>query len=141
MKIYTGGTFDVPHIGHSIFFEECKLYFPNTHLVVALNTDDFVERFKNKKPFFSYKERETYLSYISFIDEIVPNIGCEDSKITILQQKPNVIVIGNDWLEKNYCNQMGFDAQWLSEQKISLCFLPRYASISTTEIQKRIREK
>ena len=103
MKIYTGGTFDVPHIGHAIFFEECKFYFPNSQLIVALNTDEFVEEFKGKRPLFSYAERKDYLNNILSIDEIVPNIGGADSKVTILQQKPNAVVIGMDWLEKDYC--------------------------------------
>lgn len=141
IKLYTGGSFDVPHIGHNIFFEECKFYFPDSHLVVALNTDDFIMRFKGAPPLFTYKEREEYLKYISFIDEIVPNIAGEDSKITISQQNPNVIVIGNDWLEKDYCKQMTFNAKWLSEKRIALCYLPRYADISTTLIKERVNKK
>ena len=137
LKTYTGGTFDVPHIGHAIFFEECKKFFPNSYLVVALNTDEFVERYKGSKPLFSYKEREEYLKYISFIDEIVPNVGEEDSKITIMQENPDVIIIGNDWLDKDYCKQMGFSSGWLSDKKIALCYLPRYAIISTSLIKER----
>ncbi len=140
MKIYTGGTFDVPHIGHAIFFEECKFYFPNSQLIVALNTDEFVEEFKGKRPLFSYAERKDYLNNILSIDEIVPNIGGADSKVTILQQKPNAVVIGMDWLEKDYCQQMKFDAKWLSENKIALCYLPRYADISTTLIKSRMNK-
>ena len=139
MIVYTGGTFDVPHIGHAIFFEECKKYFPNTQLVVALNTDEFVAQFKSKKPLFSYKEREGYLKHITYIDDIVPNIGGADSKITILEIKPDFVVIGNDWLERDYPKQMGFTAEWLSEQRIALCYLPRYAVISTTLIKERIK--
>ena len=140
MKLYTGGTFDIPHIGHAIFFEECKYYFPKYQLIVALNTDEFVEKFKGKKPVFSYTEREKYLKEIRSIDKIIPNVGGEDSKVTILQEKPNVVVIGNDWLEKDYCKQMQFDASWLSEQRIALCYLPRYADISTTLIKRKMNE-
>jgi cytidyltransferase-like protein len=137
IKLYTGGTFDIPHIGHAIFFEECKLYFPDSYLTVALNTDDFIARFKGARPLYSYKEREEYLREIPIIDKIVPNIGDEDSKITVLQELPQVIVVGNDWLEKDYCKQMDFDTKWLSEHRIALCFLPRYANISTSQIKEK----
>lgn len=139
MIVYTGGTFDVPHIGHVIFFEQCKKYFPSSELVVALNTDEFVAEFKHKRPLFSYEERAEYLRNISFIDSIIPNIGGADSKVTILGVRPDVVVIGNDWLEKDYCKQMGFNANWLSGQRIALCYLPRYADISTSLIKERIK--
>ena len=107
---------------------------------IGIPLDEFVEEFKGKRPLFSYAERKDYLNNILSIDEIVPNIGGADSKVTILQQKPNAVVIGMDWLEKDYCQQMKFDAKWLSENKIALCYLPRYADISTTLIKSRMNK-
>ena len=141
LKLYTGGTFDIPHIGHAIFFEKCKLYFPNSYLVVSLNTDDFVKRYKGNYPIFSYKEREEYLGSLTHIDKIIENIGCEDSKVSILQENPDVIIIGNDWLEKDYCKQMNFNTSWLSEHKIALCYLPRHINISTTLIKEKLNNR
>jgi cytidyltransferase-like protein len=137
ITVYTGGTFDIPHIGHAIFFEECKIYFPTGYLVVALNTDEFIKRFKGEYPVFSYAEREAYIKAVPSVDLIVPNIGEEDSKITIEQVMPDVIAIGNDWLDRDYCGQMQFDTKWLSEKKIALCYLPRYANISTSLIKQK----
>ena len=139
LKAYTGGTFDVPHIGHVIFFEQCKYYFPDSYLVVSLNSDEFIEEFKGKKPYFTYEERYKNLTYISYIDEIILNSGGADSKIAIEKVKPDVVIIGQDWLDKDYCKQMGFNAKWLSENKISLCYIPRYADISSTLIRERMR--
>ena len=137
-RLYTGGTFDVPHVGHLNFFKLCKQYFPTGHLTVALNEDDFIKEFKGKPPLFSYQERLKLLSVIDYIDEIVPNFSGADSKPSILRAEPNIIIIGNDWLEKDYCKQMGFDAQWLRERKIALVYLPYTEGISTTEIKKRM---
>jgi glycerol-3-phosphate cytidylyltransferase len=139
LRLYTGGTFDIPHIGHVIYFEQCKRFFPDSYLVVSLNTDDFIERFKKRPPIFSYNERMSFISRISYVDKVIPNIGGEDSKITILQENPDVIVIGNDWLEKDYCKQMSFDANWLTEHKIALCYIPRIGGMSTTMIKERLR--
>lgn len=138
IKVYTGGTFDIPHLGHLNFFKQVKELFPDSWVCVALNTDDFIERFKGKKPLFSYDERYRFIQMIPGVDYVIENKSGEDSKPTILNVQPNVIVIGNDWLEKDYCKQMGFDAQWLREHMISLCYLPYTDGISTTEIKRRL---
>ena len=138
MIVYTGGTFDVPHIGHVKFLQLCNRYFPDCYLVVSLNQDEFIEKFKGKKPLFSYEERKSYLELTGLVDKVIPNIGGSDSKVAILQEKPDVVAIGNDWLERDYCKQMGFTAQWLTEQGIALIFIDRPGGISTTLIKERI---
>lgn len=137
MIVYTGGTFDVPHIGHAKFLQLCKEFFPNSKLVVSLNTDEFIEKFKGKKPLFTYKERESYVKLLGLVDEVVKNVGEEDSRISILMVKPDVVAIGNDWLEKDYCKQMGFNADWLTEHGIALVFIPRPGGLSSSLIKER----
>lgn len=139
LKLYTGGTFDVPTLGHAIFFEECKRLFLDSYLIVSLNTDEFILRYKKHSPLFSYQERYDFISSAPFVDKVIPNIGNEDSKLAILQVNPDVVIIGNDWLEKDYCKQMGFNANWLSEHKIALCYLPRIGILSTTLIKERLK--
>lgn len=141
MKVYTGGTFDIPHLGHVNFLRLCKKFFPDSYLIVALNTDEFVETYKGFKPFFTYAERDRLLRLVEYVDEVVPNHGGADSRLTILDQKPDVIVIGNDWLQRDYCKQMGFDAQWLTDHGIALCFIPHTDGVSATEIKKRLKNE
>lgn len=139
LTVYTGGTFDVPHIGHAKFLQLCKEYFPNCYLVVALNTDEFVEEFKGKAPLFTYKERESYLKLTGLVDEIVANECGSDSRPTILRVKPDVIAIGMDWLDKDYCKQMGFTPDWLTANGITLAYVPRPGGLSSTLIKERLR--
>lgn len=138
MKIYTGGTFDIPHAGHVNFFRQIKEMWPDSSLIVSLNTDDFVRRYKGKNPIFTFDERVRFLYMTGYVDIVIGNIGGEDSRPAILSVTPNVIAIGSDWLEKDYCKQMGFDARWLREHNITLAYLPYTEGISTTEIKKRI---
>ncbi len=138
MIVYTGGTFDIPHMGHMNFFGKIREYFPDCKLIVALNTDDFVEEFKGKKPLFNYSERYKFLMMSGLIDRIITNVSGADSKPTILRAIPDVIAIGNDWLEKDYCKQMKFNSQWLRDNNIALIYIPYTDGISTTEIKKRI---
>lgn len=134
--VYTGGTFDLFHTGHVELLEYCALL--GDKVVVGLNTDAFVERYKGKPPVMDYKERKDILLSTKYVDVVIPNSGGEDSTPTILQASPNIVAIGMDWLDKNYCEQMGFTSEWLSEHKIILCYIPRTRGVSTTDLKKRV---
>lgn len=138
--VLTVGTFDVPHIGHYHLFLQIKQLIPESKLIVGINRDDFIERFKGKKPVFTYEERAKLISQINLVDEVVENVGNEDSKKLIEQVKPNVIAIGSDWMRKDYCKQMDFTPEWLEQHAIALLYLPRYLDMSTTMIKERVRK-
>ena len=140
MIVYTGGTFDVPHMGHVHFFKSIKLAFPGSKLVVSLNRDDFIYRYKGHYPLFRYDDRKRFLESVEYIDKVIENEGDEDSTIAILKVSPDIIAIGNDWLAKDYCKQMGFDAQWLSDRGIVLAYFPHLKGLSATIIKGKLNE-
>lgn len=131
MIIYTGGTFDILHIGHINFLHHCQKLGDVT---VALNTDDFIERYKGKKPIFTYEERKKHL--LSIVSRVIPN-DSEDSKPAIESVKPDIIAIGTDWAKKDYYKQMSFTQDWLDEKGITLIYIPYYEHISSSEIKRR----
>jgi glycerol-3-phosphate cytidylyltransferase len=88
----------------------------------------------------SYEEREAVLLGCRFVDNVVPNIGNEDSKPSISAVMPNLIVIGSDWARRDYYKQMQFTQDWLDERGIGLCYIPYTQGISTTELKKRINQ-
>lgn len=138
-KLYTGGTFDILHYGHLKFLKQCKLI--SSHVVVCLNRDSFVERYKGVKPIMSFKERKVSLEHCKYVDEVIENKYDENSRSMIELVKPKIIAVGSDWAGKNYYSQMGFSQDWLDENEIVLAYLPYgNTGISTTEIKKRIRE-
>lgn len=110
-------------------------------VVVALNTDEFIERFKNKRPVMSYAEREAVLQACRFIDDVVPNIGEEDSKKTIMAYGlVDIVAIGSDWAPpRDYYAQMNFTPEWLSSQGITLVYVDRNTGMSTTLIKNRMK--
>jgi glycerol-3-phosphate cytidylyltransferase len=131
---YTGGTFDVCHVGHVNFLKECKKYCER--LFVSLNTDEFIEAYKGKPPVFSYMDREQHLYDTGYVDEVIPNDGGADSKPAIMAVDPHIILIGSDWAVKDYYKQMGFDQEWLNQMDITLAYIPYYQHISTTKIKE-----
>ena len=135
-KLYTGGTFDLFHFGHQNFLRQCRNL--SDHVVVALNTDDFVEKFKNKKPILNFNERKKSLLFSPFVDEIVKNEGGEDSTKCKLSVRPQIIAVGDDWLHKDYYKQMGFTQQWMRDNGMELLYLPYTKEISSSEIRDRV---
>jgi FAD synthetase len=135
---YTGGTFDVCHVGHVHFLKECKKYCDK--LVVSLNTDEFIKEYKGKKPVFSYESREQHLLDTGYVDDVIPNSGGADSKPSIELVNPNIIIIGSDWSRKDYYKQMGFSQDWLDMRDIALMYIPYYRYISTSLIKEKCLE-
>lgn len=135
-RVYTGGTFDLFHAGHVQFLRKCANL---GWVVVALNTDEFVKEFKGKAPIMTFAERYETLRSCKYVGEVIPNLSGADSKPTIMSVNPDIIVIGDDWKDKDYCKQMGFTMKWLKEQNIELVYIPYTKGISSTIIKERIK--
>ena len=133
--VYTGGSFDLPHHGHYRLLERAAQF---GKVVVALNLDEFYEKYKGKKFVLSYEERREILLACKWVHDVVPNVGGADSKIAIELVNPDYIVIGSDWAEKDYYAQMQFTQEWLDERGIGLIYIPYTKDISSTDIKKRM---
>lgn len=136
--LYTGGTFDLFHAGHVRFLKRCSEM--SDRVVVSLNSDSFVREYKGSDPIVSYEERFCVLSACRYVDNVVENIGGHDSKPAILNVKPSIIAIGDDWKHKDYCKQMMFSKEWLRVNNITLIYIPYTKGISSTDIKRRINE-
>jgi glycerol-3-phosphate cytidylyltransferase len=149
-NVYTGGTFDLFHEGHIELLEACKrMAGPHGKVVVALNTDEFIERFKHRKPVQSYREREKMLRSCKYVDHVVANIGEEDSTLTIEGWNKNfsqvfgdidIVAIGSDWAGRDYYGQMGFTKEWLDKHNIILAYIDRRTGQSTTNLKNVLKE-
>jgi glycerol-3-phosphate cytidylyltransferase-like family protein len=108
-------------------------------VTIALNTDEFIEQYKGKRPVMSYEEREALLLGIRYVDRVIPNFAGTDSKPAIELVRPDVIVIGSDWARRDYYKQMGFTQDWLDDRNISLMYVPYTKGISTTDLKRRMQ--
>lgn len=137
--VYTGGTFDLFHMGHVLFLNRCKqIAGANGKVIVSLNTDEFIKKYKGDVPIYNNTERVTLLRSCKYVDRVIWNTGGEDSTPAIELAQPDYIVIGSDWARKDYYSQMGFDQNWLDRRGIGLIYIPYTSGISTTEIKKRL---
>ena len=136
--VYTGGTFDLFHAGHVNFLQQCNRL---GDVVVALNTDEFIEGYKGKPPVCSYAERAAVLESCVWVDLVIPNTGGADSKPSIEAVSPHYIAIGTDWARRDYYAQMMFGQDWLDERNISLIYIPYTHTISTTKLKARSADR
>ncbi len=140
--VYTGGTFDLFHTGHVNLLKACReIAGKKGKVVVGLNDDDFVARYKGKPPVIDYINRTEVLLACRYVDEVVGNTGGLDSKPVILEVKPKYIVIGSDWARKDYYKQMDFTQDWLDEMGITLVYVPYTKYISSTVIKERLKNE
>jgi glycerol-3-phosphate cytidylyltransferase len=141
-RVLVLGTFDLLHPGHIAFLNAARSV--GEELVVALNTDDFVNRYK-RPPIMTYEERATMLRSLKVVDGVFPNFGSEDSKPAIIHAQkhtldPIVIVHGSDWMGDSYLKQLQVTPEWLMERGIKIEYVPYTEGISTTDLIRRIKE-
>lgn len=127
-KVITYGSFDLLHYGHINLLKRAKRL--GDFLIVALSTDEFNLKQKNKRSYFSYEERKQLLQAIRYVDLVIPEKSWEQKSKDIDLYDIDIFVIGDDWKGK-------FD--FLNE-KCDVVYLPRTPEISTTKIKKDIKE-
>jgi glycerol-3-phosphate cytidylyltransferase len=133
---YCGGTFDLLHPGHVRFFKWVKTNFDV--VIAALNTDEFVKRYKASPPSQTFGERQEMLFACRYVDAVIENVGAEDSKPSIIAAKATHIVNGSDWNIERLKVQMGLTDEFLTEYKLTIIICPLPRELSTTGLKARI---
>ena len=67
--VLVGGCFDVLHFGHIQFLKAAKKY--GDFLVVALESDEFIRKFKHRQPVHTQLERAVILKQIRAVDKVI----------------------------------------------------------------------
>jgi cytidyltransferase-like protein len=138
-RVYTGGTFDLLHPGHIHLLRRCReLAGPRGSVTVALNSDEFVQEYKGITPTFDFRSRWELLTELRCVDLVFPNIGGADSRPTIDLVDPDIIAIGEDWKDRDYHAQMGFDQQWLDARGIEIVYIDHLPGFSSTNVRQSL---
>ncbi len=126
-RVITYGTFDLLHYGHINLLRRAKQQ--GDYLVVALSTDEFNLKSKDKVCYFSYDKRKALLESIRYVDLVIPEENWEQKTIDINLYHIDKFVMGDDWAGK-------FD--FLQDQ-CEVIYLERTPEISTTKIKKDMK--
>lgn len=139
--VLTIGTFDLLHPGHLDLLRACRdLAGAHGHVVVAVNPDDFVERFKRRRPVQALAARMEMLRACRSVDAVLVNLGEERADLVIDTVRPDLLVIGDDWKDRDYLGQLRIDQAFLDSRGILIEYIPRARDWSTTGIRTAINE-
>jgi len=131
--VFTNGCFDLLHLGHVDYLEKARNL--GDALVVGLNTDDSVSRFKGpQRPIQDQQSRARVMAALQAVDLVV--LFNEDTpKELISALIPQVLVKGSDYLAENI---VGADVvKGAGGEVKTIEFVPGY---STTRIVERIKK-
>lgn len=131
--VFTNGCFDILHLGHVDYLEKAREL--GDKLVLGLNTDDSVSRFKgSERPIQNQNSRAHVLASLQFIDLVV--FFNEDTPLNLISELvPDVLVKGSDYLAENI---VGADVVKRAGGVVkTIGFVPGY---STTRILEKIKK-
>ena len=131
--VFTNGCFDILHLGHVDYLEKAREL--GDKLVLGLNTDDSVGRFKGPaRPIQNQNSRAHVLASLQFIDLVV--FFNEDTPLNLISELiPDVLVKGSDYLAENI---VGADVVKRAGGVVkTIDFVPGY---STTRILEKIKK-
>ncbi|WP_251392319.1 glycerol-3-phosphate cytidylyltransferase [Mediterraneibacter agrestimuris] len=128
-RVITYGTFDLLHYGHINLLEKAKKQ--GDYLIVALSTDEFNLKEKNKRCFFPFEERKKLLEAIRYVDLVIEERSWEQKSQDIKEYHIDTFVMGDDWEGK-------FD---FLKEYCEVLYFPRTPEISTTYIKERLSNK
>jgi len=142
--VYCDGAFDLPHVGHILFFEDCKRH--GDILVVGLGSDALIRKNKGKeRPILNEKIR------LKTVDSFKPVDYCflikdkinKDHKLaplikTFKSLEPDVAIFNKDAFDIPYRQKVA------KAYGVKLVILPRYCpkdfeGISTSKIIAKIK--
>lgn len=126
-RIITFGTFDLFHIGHLNILERAREL--GDELIVGISTDALNFSKKQKYPVYKEEDRSRIIGSLKVVDEVFYEESLELKRQYILDNKADVLVMGNDWEGK-------FDE---FKDICEVVYLTRTPSISTTGVIEIIR--
>lgn len=130
--VFTNGCFDLIHLGHVDYLEKARML--GDKLVIGLNSDDSVSRFKGpERPLQDQISRARVLAAMQFIDLVV--FFNEDTPLNLITELlPDILVKGSDYLADNI---VGADVVKKNGGVVkTIDFVPGY---STTRIVEKIK--
>lgn len=67
--VLVGGCFDLLHFGHLQFLKAAKKQ--GNYLIVALESDEFIRRYKYRQPFHTQAQRAAILKQLRVVDKVI----------------------------------------------------------------------
>lgn len=130
---YTQGTYDMFHIGHLNLIKNAKRHCD--FLIIGVNTDELVEKYKNKRPIIPLEERAEIVRSIKYVDEVIVTQTLDKKKIWE-KVRFDEIYIGDDWKGNERWEQTRKE---MAELGVKLVYLPYTKDTSSTMLREKLK--
>jgi len=129
--VFTNGCFDILHVGHTRYLTEAKKQ--GNILVLGLNSDESVRSLKGKeRPLIPENERADVIAALESVDYVT--IFHELTPLEIIEYlKPDILVKGGDWKEKDVVGR-----ELIEKWGGRVIIIPEVKGSSTTNIIEKI---
>lgn len=129
---YTQGTYDMFHIGHLNLLMNAKAQCD--YLIVGVNSDELVEKYKNKSAIIPLEERMAIVGAIRYVDRVV---SCDTlDKMDAFQKTPfHILFIGDDWKGNSRWAQTEKQMEGLGAKVV---YLPYTKDTSSTLLREKL---
>lgn len=125
--VLTVGVFDLLHYGHFELFRRAKeLAGENGKLIVAIQKDDYVKKYKPEaKLFYDWNTRAKMISALRYVDEVLPYTDIDKSIKTICFDS---FAVGEDQIHSGFQKAI----EWCKEEGKNVIRLKRTKGISSS---------
>ena len=124
--VYTAGTFDLLHLGHVRIIRAATGF--GDRLIVAVSTDELVERYKGKRPVVPFDERMEMVRALRGVDAVVAQHD-QDKFAAWERMQFDVWLVGDDWYGTPKYEEY---RRKLEEVGVHCAFIPYTAGVSST---------
>ena len=122
---YTGGVYDLFHIGHLNLLKNAKGLCDK--LIVGVTVDELVA-YKYKKAIIPFEERLEIVRSIKYVDAVIPQEEIDKYKIWE-KIKFDVLFVGDDWFQDSSWQEM---EKKLNDVGVRIVYFPYTKGISST---------
>lgn len=125
------GAFEIIHYGHIRCLREAKKC--GDYLIVALNTNRLLYKYKKRKAVLSFKDKKGTLEAVRYVDRVVP--ADEFSPLKLLKKyKVDVYVVADEWIHTK-----AKEISYMKKKGGKIHVLPRFKGVTaTSEIKRRL---
>ena len=131
ITVYTAGSFDMLHVGHTNILKKAKKL--GDCLIVGVSSDALIRKYKHLSPIISYKDRASVVKDLKYVNEVIK----QDRFFDVEQLRPyriDIIVLGNDWENKSFPEL----ENCLKTLNIKMIYLPYTKRLSSSSIKEKI---
>ena len=131
---YTAGVYDMFHVGHLNLLKKAKEQCD--FLIVAVSTDELIQKVKNRTPIIPFEERAAIVEAIKYVDKVVPQV--DKNKFGAWEKnKFDVMFVGDDWKGKELFQEAEHK---LAEVGVDVVYFPYTKHISSTILREKINK-